>query len=79
MTVRDVKERFGVSERTVLGWIRSGEWRRHQRRPVGRAKKPRWRISEEALEAFEQLRTATPPQPTRKRRGKAAGVIEFIK
>ena len=58
LSVRDVCERLGVNEHTVLGWIRSGELRAVNvgRRPGG--KKPRWRITQEALEAFEQLRTS---------------------
>ena len=49
LSVRDVCERFGVSEHTVLGWIRSGELRAVN---VGRrsgAKRPRWRIDRKKL------------------------------
>jgi excisionase family DNA binding protein len=69
-TVRDICDRYGVGEHSVLGWIRSGELRAVN---VGRrlgAKKPRWRITQEALDAFEQLRSATPPPPRRTRRPK---------
>ena len=78
LTVRDVCERYGVSEHTVLAWINSGELRAVNvgRRPG--AKKPRWRITQAALEAFELARTATPPPP-RTRRRKPADVIEFYK
>jgi excisionase family DNA binding protein len=77
-TVRDIQKRYSVTVHTVLGWIRSGELRAMH---VGRkldAKKPRWRISEEAVEAFELLRTPTPPAPKvgRKRQNE---VIEFYK
>ena len=77
LSVRDVCERLGVNEHTVLGWIRSGELRAVNvgRRPGG--KKPRWRITQEALEAFEQLRTAAPPAPRLRRRKRPADVIEF--
>jgi hypothetical protein len=56
-TVRDLQRRFAVTEHTVLGWIRSGELTAIN---VGRspgARKPRWRISQEALEAFELARS----------------------
>jgi excisionase family DNA binding protein len=80
LTVRDVCERYGVTEHTVLGWIRSGELRAVN---VGRrlgAKKPRWRVTAEALSAFEALRTPTPPPPLGRRKKRAeAGVIEFYK
>jgi excisionase family DNA binding protein len=75
-TVRYVQRRYGVSEHTVLAWIRSGELRAVNvgRRPG--AKKPRWRISQAALESFEARRTPTPPAP-RKRRQRPADVVEF--
>lgn len=77
LSVRDVCEHFDVGEHTVLGWIRSGELRAVN---VGRrqgAKKPRWRITPEALAAFEQLRTPTPPPPRTPRKKRPAEVIEF--
>lgn len=77
LSVKEVAERFGVSQHTCLTWIRSGELRAVN---VGRrlgAKKPRWRITQEALEAFEQLRTPTPPMPRTQRRRQPADVIEF--
>jgi excisionase family DNA binding protein len=79
LSVRDLCERYAVSEHTVLGWIRSGELRAVN---VGRrsgAKKPRWRITQEALEVFELARTATPPPPRMGRRKRPADVIEFYK
>jgi excisionase family DNA binding protein len=79
LSVRDLCERYGVTEHTVLGWIRSGELRAVN---VGRkpgAKKPRWRITQEALELFEQLRTPAPPLPRTRRKKRPADVIEFYR
>ena len=78
-TVRDLQRRYGVTVHTVLGWIRSGELRAVNvgRRP--RAKKPRWRISQQSLEAFELARTPTPPPPRARRKKRPADVIEFYK
>ena len=79
LSVRDLCERYAVTEHTVLGWIRTGELRAIN---VGRrlgAKKPRWRVTEEALTAWEQRRTPTPPLPRAKRRKRPAEVIEFYK
>jgi excisionase family DNA binding protein len=78
LSVRATSERYEVSEQTVLGWIHRGELRAINvgRRPG--AKKPRWRITQAALDAFEALRTPTPPPPrTRRRRQRPAEVIEF--
>jgi excisionase family DNA binding protein len=79
-TVQETQERYGVSEHTVLGWIKAGELRAVNvgRRPE--AGKPRWRIPEDALAAFERLRTPIAPLPTERRRSRsAAGVIEFYR
>ena len=64
-SVRDISERYAVSEHTVLGWIGNGELRAVNvgRRPG--AKKPRWRITAAALEAFEAARTPVPKVTTR--------------
>jgi excisionase family DNA binding protein len=79
LSVRDVCGRYGVSEHTVLRWIHSGELRAVNvgRRPG--AKKPRWRITQDALAAFEALRTPTPPPPRTRQRRQSADVIEFYK
>jgi excisionase family DNA binding protein len=75
--VRDLCQRYAVSEHTVLSWIARGELRAVNvgRRPG--AKKPRWRITRESLEAFEMSRTTTPPLPQTRRKKRPADVIEF--
>jgi transposase len=77
-SVRQVAERYTVGQHTVLGWIASGELTAINvaRNPAG---KPRWRITSEALQAFEMLRAAQPatPEPRRRRRRQAAGAVEF--
>jgi transposase len=74
--IREVRERYAVGEHTVLGWIRRGELRAIDvsRKPGGR---PKWRITQESLDAFEQLRTPTPPQPRKRRKKRREGVVEF--
>jgi len=68
-TVGKASTRFGVSEHTVLHWIHTGQLAAVN---VGRAPgklKPRWRISQAAIDAFETARTATAtPAPRRARR-----------
>lgn len=77
LTIREVAERFAVGERTVIGWIRSGELRAVNcgRRPG--SKKPRWRMTAESLAAFELCRTHTPPPPRTRRRKQSAEAIQF--
>jgi excisionase family DNA binding protein len=76
-TVEELTHRFGVTEHTVLIWIRAGELKAVNvgRTPDGR--KPRWRITEQALAEFEVLRTPTPPVPRTRRRKRLGDVIEF--
>ena len=76
--IREIRERYGVGEHTVLGWIRRGELRAIDvsRKPGGR---PKWRVTQEALDAFEQLRTPTPTPPRAKRRKRLPEVIQFYK
>jgi excisionase family DNA binding protein len=76
-TVQDIQRRYGVTEHTVLGWVHSGELKAVNVGRTPKAKKPRWRITQEALEAFEQLRTTTPTPPRARRRKQPADVIPF--
>ena len=70
-TVKEVAEIYRVSENTVLTWIARGDLE-----PVdisrGQNLRPKWRITEKALEKFEMLRTPTndadTPTPKRRRR-----------
>lgn len=76
-TVEDIATRYCVTIHTVLGWIKTGELKSIN---VGRshgAKKPRWRITEQALVEFEALRTPAPPLPRAARRKRVADVVEF--
>jgi hypothetical protein len=77
--VPDVCERYRVSEATVLHWIHSGQLRALN---VGRtpgARRPRWRITAQALEEFEAARSAAPPAPRQRRRRQRDDVIEFYR
>lgn len=77
-TVPQLADEYGVTQHTVLGWIRSGELAAVNvaRKSGGR---PQWRISREAIERFEAGRTATPkPAATKTRRQKSPEVIEFF-
>jgi hypothetical protein len=78
-TIAGLSARFGVTEHTVLGWIRTGELKAINVGRRARAKKPRWRITDDALAAFEALRTPSPPSPTSPRRKRPTDVIEFYK
>jgi excisionase family DNA binding protein len=79
LSVKDLTERYGVGEQTVLAWINCGELRAINvgRRPA--TKKPRWRITQEALAAFELARTRSPALPRAARRRRPPDLIEFYK
>ena len=76
-SVKQIRERFAVGEHTVLVWIGNGELAAiNVSRQAGG--KPKWRITQDALTAFELLRTATPrPTQSRPRRRRQADVVEF--
>lgn len=75
-SVKDIAERYDVTQHTVIAWIQSGDLKAVDvsRRRGG---KPHWRISTEALEAFEFSRMPIPPAPKSRRRKRDADVIEF--
>src|SRR5438876_11015379 len=76
-SVKDLTARYRVSQHTILAWIRSGELRAFS---VGRrlgTRKPRWRITAEALAEFELLRTAAPPHSQKRRQKRPENVIQF--
>ncbi|MGO8747579.1 MAG: helix-turn-helix domain-containing protein [Thermoguttaceae bacterium] len=75
--IKDLCKRYAVGEHTVLGWIRNGELKAVNVGRTPTARKPRWRITEEALTAFELLRTPIPPAPKTRRRRQSAPVLEF--
>jgi len=71
------KENVGVH--TVLAWIANGSLSATNvaRDPKGR--RPRWRISHEAVRAWELARQSQPPLPRRPRRRKQSEVVEFYR
>jgi len=78
-TVRQLAERYGVSEDTVTCWIKSGELRALNCGRSPAKKKPRWKILPAAVEAFELSRTVTPPPVPVRRRKRSAEIVEYIK
>jgi Helix-turn-helix domain len=76
-TVKDLQRRYSVSVHTVLGWIRSGELHAINVGRAPEARKPRWRISQSALDAFEQVRTPTAFRPRVGRKKLPGDVVEF--
>jgi transposase len=76
--IKDLCERFCVGEHTVLGWIRRGELRAIDvSRKLG--SRPKWRITQEALDQFEAARTPNPPLPRARRRKRPGEVVEFYR
>jgi len=68
--VRDLTQRYAVNEHIILRWIHNGELRAIDVSSC-RGGRPKWRITAEALAAFEESRIPSPPpEPTRQRRKK---------
>ena len=78
MRVKDIAIKHDVTQHTVIAWIANGELVAVD---VSRKKggKPRWRITPEALAAFEISRMPIPPMPKAKRRSRQRdeGVLDF--
>jgi len=78
LTVAEVAKRYRVSPDKVRGWLRRGELAaiNTSSKPGG---KPRFVVTREALERFEQGRSAAdPPKPQRRRRPRRPpGWIDF--
>lgn len=70
-TVADICERYGVDEHTVLAWLKTGELKGFSVSVRPGSKRPRWRITEQALAEFELSRSPTPPTPRARRRKSA--------
>jgi len=77
LTVQEIAERYGVDPHSVLAWIRSGELRALSVNRKPGARKPRWRVTPEALVSFELLRTHNPPPTPTRRRRRQPEVIAF--
>lgn len=72
-----VAARYGVTVQSVLAWIHAGELRAVN---VGRnpnARRPRWKVTEEALAAFEERRAKPAPMPRASRKRRPADVVRF--
>jgi predicted site-specific integrase-resolvase len=77
-TIPEVCECYGVTAKIVRAWIASGELRALNVSRATTSRKPRWRITQSALDAFEALRTQTLVQPRLAgRKKKPTGVVEF--
>lgn len=77
-SVKYVADRYGTNNSKVGKWIADGvlEAINVATKPNG---VPRWRISPEALAAFEALRKSGAPKPAvKKPRVKAEKIIEYV-
>jgi uncharacterized protein YjcR len=76
-SVADVAERYGVSARTVVSWIRGNELSAVDCSRKTGSKKKRWRVTEAAIAAFEALRSPASPKARRRRGRQAPYVLQF--
>jgi hypothetical protein len=67
LTPPEVARRYRVGTNKVMSWIFSGEMAAMNLATRG-AKKARYKITAEALEAFERQRAVVPPPPVSRRR-----------
>jgi excisionase family DNA binding protein len=75
--VAPVAQQFGVSPHKVLRWIEIGELTAVNVAATT-SSRPRWRISQEALDAFIAARQSRPAAPAPIRTRKRAGGKEYV-
>ena len=76
-TPPQIAARYGCKAETVVGWIRSGELKALNLAKRG-SMKPRFRVSPEALEAFELARSVVPREPTVRRPQRDLQIKRFV-
>lgn len=78
---KQIAERYGVGEHKVLAWIAAGDLQAVNVGTRRNGGKPRWRITQESLDAFERARSSRPaPEPTRRaRKVKRPAATQFFK
>lgn len=77
-TVRDVAQRLGVGDGKVLQWIASGDLKAHDLSQA-RKERPRWGIDPAEVERFLEARSSlSRVQPSKPKRRRLQGVVEFI-
>jgi hypothetical protein len=78
-TVAEVAASYRVKPHTVLSWIKAG-WLQAANMAAASSTRPRWRISEKALEAFEDRRSSPSPQsetvPAKKKKNADGGMYD---
>ncbi len=74
---REIATRYQVGVTKVLGWIRSGQLKAIDVSATGDGTKPRWRIMQPEVEAFEQRRSSGGADQS-KRRTKRRSIAEGI-
>ncbi len=78
-TVAQIAERFQVDQHKVLTWIRNGQLRAINVATSPTSLRPRWRVTADALIAFEAARSTSPaPKIARRRRQADPKIIQFF-
>ncbi|MBN2291804.1 MAG: helix-turn-helix domain-containing protein [Pirellulales bacterium] len=75
---KELAERYEVATDKVIAWIRSGELSAFDVGSKPGSQRPRYRISENAIESFEIARSIQPPTPRTRRRRRDPNVKEFF-
>jgi excisionase family DNA binding protein len=76
-TILEIAQRYRVSVPTVRGWIASGELRAVVVSRNRQSRKPRVRVTPEAMAAFEAARSPGPATAARRRRRRDGQVTQY--
>jgi transposase len=75
-SIKEIMERYVCSEHTVLRWINNNELKAINVARV-RGTRPRYRVTEEALLAFEISRMSSKPPEQQRNKKSTTDVVEF--
>ena len=80
LTPKDVAGRYGCNLSKIIYWLKTGQLQGINI-AADNGKRPRWRISPEAVAAFEASRSPSPPAapaPRQRRQKRDPSFVEYV-
>jgi len=76
LTVREVAEYFGVNGSKVGKWIANGELKAVNVAVSANGKRPRYRVTQASLDAFEAARSVSTPPVVQRRKKRPSTIVK---
>ena len=78
LSPQEIAKRHRVGVEKVINWIKKGELSAFDVGTVRGSQRPRFRVTESALENFEKNRTVVAPPPRARRRRRDTSIREYF-